>query len=224
MMNSLKRTCLFLLALALAASMWGCASQKDPQPTTLPTVNVPETTLSADTTAPQTTVDFEEITDPVVDVTIGLEPVVPPVDTGTNDEAWTDQLRIHTADSGWHSSFNQENGCFAVVSSVLELNQLAASKLSGMDVDLADYDEAFFEHNRLVLIPRSSNSGSVKYKAGLEVTDEFIHITLDAHMPEVGTMDMAQWLVLVSVPRAYGPQPITVPEAGGSATGNQPKK
>lgn len=220
-MMNLKRTGLILLSLVLAASLWGCASQADPQDTT---VSVPETTLPADTTTPQTTVDFEEVTDPGVDTTIALQPVVPPVDPVTGSKAQTNQLRIHTADSGWQNAFNQENGCFAVVSSVNGLNELVATKLAGFDQDLSAYDEAFFEHNRLVLIPRSSNSGSVKYKANLNVDEEFIHITLDAEMPEVGTMDMAQWLVAVSLPRGeYGALPVTVPEAGG-ATGNQAKK
>ena len=226
-MNVLKRTCLILLSLALAASVWGCASQADPQDTILPpdtTENVADTTQPEDTTAPQTTLDFEEVTDPAVDVTIGLQPVVPPVDPVTGGDAATDQIRIHTGDSGWQSAFNQENGCFALVSSVVALNELKAGKLAGFDMDLSAYDEAFFEHNRLVLIPRSSNSGSVKYQAKLNVDDEFIHISLDAHMPEVGTMDMAQWLVLVTLPRGeYGPLPVTVPEAGG-VTGNQVRK
>ena len=221
-MMKLKRTGMILLSLVLAASMWGCASQADRQNTT---VNVPETTLSGDTTAPQTTVEFEEVTNPGVDTTVALQPVIPPATPVISDEAQTNQIRVYSADPGWQNAFNQENGCFAVVSSVAALNELAANKLSGFDLDLTAYDEVFFEHNRLVLIPRTSNSGSVKYKANLNVEDEFIHITLDAEMPEVGTMDMAQWLVAVSLPRGeYGPLPVTVPDAGGSVADNQVRK
>ena len=224
----MKRTGMVLLSLALAASMWGYASHKEPQSTTLPNDtadNVPATTLAVETTAPQTTVDFEEVTDPTVHATIGLQPVVPPVESVNGEDGRTNQLRIHTVDSGWQNAFKQENGCFAVVSSVVELNELAASKLAGFDLDFTAYDAAFFEHNRLVLIPRSSNSGSVKYRANLTVEDEFVHIELDAHMPEMATMDMAQWLVLVDLPRGeYGPLPVTVPDAGGNVTGNQVKK
>lgn len=227
-MKNMKRTGMVLLSLVMAASMWGCASQAGPQATTLPsdpTENVPETTQTVETTAPQTTVEFEEVTDPTVHATIGLQPVVPPVESVTGEDGRTNQIRIHTVDSGWQNAFNQENGCFAVVSSAAALNELAASKLAGFDLDLTAYDAAFFEHNRLVLIPRSSNSGSVKYRANLIVEDEFVHIELDAHMPEMATMDMAQWLVLVELPRGeYGPLPVTVPEAGGSVTGNQVKK
>lgn len=224
-MNSLKRTGLILLSLVLAASMWGCASHADPQETTLPpdTANVPST-QPVDITDPQTTVHFEEVTDPTVDVTIGLHPVLPQPGILAGEDTQTAQLRIHTVDSGWQNAFNQDTGCFAVVSSVKELNNLAASKLSAFELDLSAYDEAFFAENRLVLIPRSSNTGSVTYQAKLNADGEFVHIELEAKMPEMGTMDMAQWLVLVTLPNGeYDDLTISVPEAGG-VTGNQAKK
>lgn len=206
-MTSLKKFSLILLALALAVSIWGCASSADPQTTTLP----------PDTTAPQVTVDYEEVTDPSIDVTIGAEPFVPLPGITSGTDAQTAQLRIHTTGSGWQNAFKQETGCFALVSDVQELNSLVESKLSAFELDLSAYDEAFFAENRLVLIPRSSNSGSVTYQAKLNVDGDMIHIELDAQMPEIGTADMAEWLVLVVLPDAqYENMTVTVPEAGGN--------
>ena len=213
----MKRTGLILLSLVFAASMWGCASHAEPQTTTLPPNAANESTAAPEeVTDPQTTVYFEEVTDPDVDVTIGLQPVPPQPGTFEGVEVPTAQLRIHTVDTSWQNAFNQENGCFALVSSVEELNDLAAEKLSAFSLDLTAYDEAFFAENRLVLIPRSSNSGSVTYQAMVNTDDGFAHIELDARMPEIGTMDMAQWLVLVTLPNGeYDDMTISVPVSGG---------
>lgn len=221
----MKRTGLILLSLALAASMWGCASHAEPQTTTLPPNAANESTAAPEeVTDPQTTVYFEEVTDPAVEVTIGLQPVPPQTGTAEGVEVPTAQLRIRTVESSWQNAFNQENGCFAMVSSVEELNDLATEKLSAFDLDLTAYDEAFFAENRLVLIPRSSNSGSVTYQARVNADGGFVHIELDARMPEIGTMDMAQWLVLVTLPNGeYDDMTISVPEAGG-ITENQVTK
>lgn len=205
-MHSMKKFGLFLLASAVALSALGCASSGGDQDTTLP----PETTV------PKVTVEYHEVTDPGIHVPVTLPPVTkPPVSLGV--PAQTAQIRIQSGSSAWQNAFKQETGCFAVVSGVDALNTLAASKLSSFDLDLTAYDEAFFAENRLVLIPRTSASGSVTYQARLSVDESNLHIELDVQTPQAGTDVMSQWLVLVAVPNGeYDDMSITVPEAGGN--------
>lgn len=207
-MESMKKLGMILLAVALMISVLGCASSQTPD----------NTTISADTTAPNVTVEYQEVTDPGVDVTIALPPVTVKPGISTGVSAATEQIRIHTTGDGWQNAFNQENGCLAVASSVAELQSLLQEKLSGFSLDLSGYDDAFFAENRLVLIPRSSNSGSVVYEAELNPDGDFVHVELDASMPEgAGTADMAQWLVLVTLPNSeYGDLTVSAPVAAGT--------
>ena len=214
-MKNGKRIGCMLLALLMAASFWGCASSQQPDGTMSDTTqSAPETTAQPETTqAPETTVP--EVT---ADNPIGL----PSVDTkpAESDEALaSEQLRLHSVTGGWKSKFNQAGGCFAVAASVEEL----AALTEGYDVDVSAYDAAFFTENRLVLIPRSSKSGSIRYSAYAQRENGNVNITLNGEMPEMGTADMAEWLVLVVLPYSVYDAALTVtspaPADSGSSTG-----
>ena len=76
----------------------------------------------------------------------------------------------------------------------------------GKDVTLPEgYDDSFFAANRLVLVPMQSGSGSMRYEVTAEFDGELITITLTGKMPEAGTADMADWLVLVPLSRTEYP-------------------
>lgn len=224
-MKLTKRLSCLLLALVMAASFWSCASSGDSGDTTEPgdTTQPDTTTVPDDTTAPDVTVDFQEVTDPTVN--FGPDPIETKPGEVTGEDAETVQLRLREVGSNWKNAFDQEKGCFAVAASAQELDDLIGSKLPSQELDLSAYDDAFFAENRLVLIPRSSNSGSVRYQAKVNPDGDMLHIDLDAQMPEMGTADMAEWLVLVVLPNAeYDAMTITVPvPAGNSGTGTVTK-
>ncbi len=206
-----KRISCSLLSLVLAASLWGCATSGAPDGTTSAgnTTQVPETTTPTQTTteAPDWTT-VPETTAPTV-----ITPIVTQPQTVAGTAVTTEQQRINRT-TGWASMFNSDDGCFLVVDSVDALLE-GLRQRGGMDesMDLEKYDEAFFQDNRLVLVPASSNSGSVRYTAKVTVEGETLHIEFEAQMPQIGTADMAEWLILVELPRAeYGSSlTITVP-------------
>lgn len=210
-MKKMKRLGCLLLALVMAASLWGCASSNGPADST--------TQAPQQTTVPDETHDHTENTDP--DVELGKDPVAPLPGTLTGEEAVTTQLRVTGVNSGWKNAFNNDLGCFALASSLDELQALVGRSSVLAELDLSAYGEVFFAKNRLVLIPRSSSSGSARFQAVVNENNGLLHIMLKGQMPEVGTADMAEWLVLVQLPRAkYGEDlSITVPAAGGDSTG-----
>lgn len=214
-MKRMKRLGCLLLTLTMAASFWSCASSNGPADTT---TRAPEST-----TVPKETSGFE--TAPDTTVGLGRDPVGVLPGNLSGDEAATAQLRLFGVRAGWKNVFNHELGCFAVASTVEELQALMGLNTAFAGLDVSDYDEAFFTENCLVLIPRSSNSGSVRYQALVNVEGEMLHIELDAKMPEMGTADMAEWLVLVRLPRAQYSEDltVTVPAPGGDTSGTVTK-
>lgn len=69
-------------------------------------------------------------------------------------------------------------------------------QLPGEDA-FAAFDEAFFEEHSLVLITKTANSGSVKLSIrAIELVGNTATVTLGSEMSgDVGTMDMATWLL-----------------------------
>ena len=210
-MKKRNRLCCLLLALTMAFSLWGCASAgvaDDPSGTD-------DTTLGQENPAVDTTDSKVEFgPKPIGGNQIGNE--------GT--DAGTIQLRLRGMNEGWKAQFSGGEH-YILVASASELQDLVSSKLIGQELDLDAYDDSFFAENRLVLIPRSSNSGSVTYQAKVAEGDGGITISLDARMPEFGTADMADWLVLVTLPNeTYEAMEITVrADSNGSGTGTASK-
>ncbi len=62
------------------------------------------------------------------------------------------------------------------------------------------YDEAFFEDNVLLLIYVGEGSGSIRHKINeIQVEDGKLSVFIDRIVPEVGTCDMAGWLITVEL-------------------------
>lgn len=112
----------------------------------------------------------------------------------------TRQLRL----TGTNRNLSQED--FFVADSEEDLyNGLSDIGIFPDGLDLDDFDNVFFQEYRLVVIPGSSRSGSVKYHSETAMENGIITITLYAEMPEAGTFDMADWLIFVPLPRdIYG--------------------
>lgn len=208
----------FVLVLALlAASLFGCAASGAPDETTRSTGGTaaaaperPDTTgPAAEPTGESSLPDFPISTlEPTGGFTVAL--------------AGVSQHRLQNMSAGWQDAFNGENGCFLVVDSANGLTD-ALSRRGRLNekLDLSGYDDAFFRDNRLVVIPRCSGSGSVRYEAVLAVEASAVRITLQGVLDGDGTDVMTDWLVFVALPLADYPAEQTVVvtgSAGGSGS------
>lgn len=62
------------------------------------------------------------------------------------------------------------------------------------------YDEAFFAERSLLVFPLSAESGSICYRnpgVSYDENTDTLTVTIETCIPEVGTCDMASWLLLV---------------------------
>ncbi len=185
-----KRILGFSLAVLMtAATVSGCTAPQEAQPTlTAPTVPQ-EPTISLDKENP-------------------MIPVTKPVEGNTENVA---QLRLYNARPGWINAFETDNGAFLLADSVESLlDGLSGRGVDTSKLDLSAFDDAFFENTRLVVIPRSTNSGSVRFSARIDRTADGVKIAPVGTMPEVGTADMADWLVLVTLSKAECTGTVTV--------------
>jgi hypothetical protein len=181
-----------LAVLMTAATAWGCSAPNAAQPTI---------TAPATVTVPQNATIPLDKDDPML-------PVTKPVEGNSENVV---QLRLYDVRSGWMNAFNTEQGAFLLADSVDSLlDGLSDRGINTSKLDLSGFDAAFFENNRLVVIPRRTNSGSVRFGARIDRTDGGVVITPVGQMPGVGTADMADWLVLVSLNRADYPGSVTV--------------
>ncbi|MBR2888702.1 MAG: hypothetical protein IKC09_00320 [Oscillospiraceae bacterium] len=195
-----------LAVLLLAACLAGCgvqAADLDPTDPTEPSVD-------------QTTAPADEPTKPSEGPTV-VRPVGPSI-LGT---AEMKQLRLPGYDSNWVVRFQDTFGACLTVQNADAFADAFAS-ISGLGKNIAvpqGYGEEFFAENYLVLIPAASASGSVRYVADAYVAEEKISIVLEGRMPEIGTADMADWLLLVVLPRDQFPTELPVeikaPDAPG---------
>lgn len=184
---------LSMTALLTLGSLWGCSASDTLTPTgsTAPSIGS------------ETTPSGKE--DPMLQVTN-------PLDANTDQVT---QLRLHNMRGNWMYAFSGENGMFFVADSIPSLLEgLSDRGLDSQKLDLSGFDDAFFAENRLVVIPRRTSSGSVRFSARVEKVDGLIRIATVGKMPEVGTADMADWLVLV---------PLSNAEYSGSVAVETPK-
>jgi hypothetical protein len=67
---------------------------------------------------------------------------------------------------------------------------------------VAKYDGTYFENYVLVLALLEEGSGSVRHEVvSVDVEDEAIMVEIKRIVPEVGTADMAEWHIVVEVPK-----------------------
>lgn len=203
----MKRTLLSTLSLTLTAALFlaGCAPSKQPvvEATRDPGVaGVPtETTPPAEATPPVETALPTEGFAPVEDT--GLE------EPGTAGEVT--QLRLAYRQGDWWRDFENGDSYFFVAESVDDLTQGLRSRGVSVDsLDLTFYDEDFFTSNRLVVIPRTANTGSVRYGCVRTPQKDGLLLTVTAEAPEYATTDMADFLVLVSVALADYPDDMDI--------------
>ena len=194
----MKKMIAMVLCLVLALSMAGCAT---PEEEVRQKIQFPENDAGADRE---------------------IQPVGTPVeeafDIAVSYANWTEESKIYS---------RALNTGKMAVSSVLHLpiykfdtlEELEQFKLtfgevltmdSGYDEvpsfnDVtADYDEAFFDENALMLVYVSANSGSYRFGVNsvfCNGSSFCIHVE-QLNDPEVGTADMAGWFITVAVPNS----------------------
>lgn len=213
----MKKTWMHLFAGLLAVMMLaGCApAGEDARDTTPPTKSAAEapteapTEVISDQPAP-TEGTLPQFVGKLVEAEAGL---------GSVD---CTQLRLGAEQimDGWWNRF--ANG-YLLCDSVESLHsKLTACGIDPEKSDLQGFDQKFFSENRLVVLPRTSNTGSVRYSAHLVDTNGGVKVVLTAHTPEAVTWDMADFLVLVPVPLAKYPANVTItvdPAGSPSGTG-----
>jgi len=89
-------------------------------------------------------------------------------------------------------------------------NELKAASINELDEDLVwrltgeQYNDAFFAEHFLVLITVSEPSGSNRHEL-TSITDDngVLSIHIDRLLPEIGTADMAGWLIVIELSNNY---------------------
>lgn len=79
--------------------------------------------------------------------------------------------------------------------------------VTSLDDDFPQYGDDFFRDNALITFSVTEGSGSIRHEIRGIGEDNVIHLT--RYVPEVGTCDMAQYTIVIEVPKAL---------AGGSFT------
>ena len=177
MIRTTERVVALTLALVmLTLCAIGCTQPDEPGPSVTPTIsNDPPIQVTDPTKIPS---NPTRPTEPVQSYT-GLR---------------LEQLRLPGYDKGWISRFHMVFGEFHAVNNPQSLQDaLEALKIS---LNLPEtYDADFFAKHQLVLIPMQSGSGSTRYSAEATVNMGQIEITVSTLPMEVGTADMADWLL-----------------------------
>jgi hypothetical protein len=72
---------------------------------------------------------------------------------------------------------------------------------SSFSNNMKKYDSSFFESNILIAVLIEEPSGSIRHELTLvEEEDNKITFGITRDVPEIGTTDMAQWHILISMP------------------------
>lgn len=221
-----------LLAVALFAA--GCAPSNRTVGEATPEITGAANDQSQADTTPSVDVETQPSTgEPDASTGVTTETTQP--DNGGFMQGWTTptigevledgavtQLRLSQRTSGWWNAFANGESYFFVAESVDDLAQgLRNRGINPEELDLGTFDEAYFRENRLVVIPRASNTGSVRYGCGIASEDGGARLTVTAQVPELSTADMADFLVMVSVSLADYPTgtEITVDPSGNPTGG-----
>ena len=211
-----NRIALACVSAFTAATLFsGCtpAPQNETAPVTEPprmtaevTDQVPETT---EQTVPETTRET-------------VSPILPTEQVTPMKTAEAEQYRLRNVGGDWWETFSNPGDNYVFVADSAEELTSGLKERNLEDLDMNRYDDTFFTENRLALIPRSSNSGSVRYSYSLTETADGVEIGIYDEMPDIGTMDMADWLVAVPLPRDSYPEGtmVTVNPAGASFLSN----
>ena len=92
-----------------------------------------------------------------------------------------------------------------VVTTAQQLTQYAAAYKTSIDNTLMQkYDDDFFNEKALVLVLITENSGSISHEIDVNCHDNILKIDIARQIPDgFITMDMATWLAIIELEKAY---------------------
>lgn len=98
--------------------------------------------------------------------------------------------------TSWESS--DVEGDFYIIESYDELTEYVTNECSQRLADsVASYDEEFFKEKVLVFALVSEGSGSISHKVkSIKINSGVLEVTVKRNVPEIGTMDMAEWTIV----------------------------
>lgn len=145
-------------------------------------------------------------TEPNVDILPTTLPTVPNI-AQIESNVSTEQVRMSGFHENWVTAFQTVLGDFVKVTSVEELNAVAG-EIRSLDKTFAftgTYDESFFVDSYIVVVPLQSTSGSVRYQVQAKSDLSGITMEIAGGINGMGTDDMADWLLVVVLPRGEYP-------------------
>ncbi len=202
------------LILGLAACRAG--SGTEPGETTVDTAS-PETSVSptVETEAPENTEQTETVPFVPVEtesIPIVTGPTVPnePTDPMEEGETVKDMQVIRTQDVSQSVlegliARNPSAGDLSLLQlkdgeALEELLQSIGSE--ALTKGAEQYGADFFQTYDLIVIPRVTTTGSARHTAETSAQDETYCVTVTVTVPEISTMDMANWFLLIPAPKA----------------------
>lgn len=178
--------CLFCLLSSGCNSEAGTVSGEE----TLPVETNAESAM-----AEETTVEETEMRVTVIPTTAAIiKPLVPATGETNESSAEGDTLAFDNAD-GYRIAYTMNQNSVTYITS--------AEGLPVYDIEaLKAYDEDFFKEKALVLVKETVNSGSTKVGIQSIIKEgSVISVTLSHEGAEIGTTDMATWLLWAEVDR-----------------------
>lgn len=136
------------------------------------------------------------------------DPSTPPTSGETSAQETVDYSAVvlRTSDSSFFTQqilsnpSNLEGVGLVTIGSTSELEQFRGSTTDErIQIGLSQYGESFFENNALLLVLWETNSGSVQQSVSFSRVGDTATVKIDTSMPEYGTNDMANWIVVVPV-------------------------
>lgn len=169
----MKKMLCMLMALCLLLAGCQAAEQTDPQT---------ESTVPSTAPVGESTNAAEEVTEEVTQPELSIETTGPAEDVALGE---TGKIRI------------EYTGNRSGVQYITD-----ASNVPDYE-ELAGYDEAYFEEHALLVVIDTVTSGSMQVEiGGIQVQDGIASVTVDRKLSgDVGTTDMATWLLWAEVER-----------------------
>lgn len=171
------------------------ATTSQPEETTAPETTVPETT-TPQTTVPETTEPVETTESPVSD------PAVADTEPQTVRVQDISQSRVEQLIAQYPSPVK---GGLPMLQADSAEDLEALLNSIGSDVlrdAVQGYDSAFFQEYTVLLVPRVTTTGSARHTVELVSTADSLVAEVTVTTPEIATMDMANWILVIPVPRA----------------------
>ncbi len=232
-MKNLKLFVAIILSLALALSLIGCRAAA---PGSDPALNGGEVTEFPTEPPTEATTDKFPINEGVPDITLDPNEPQGPVVIGGDEPGEVDQemktLRVQDIDQSVLESLIYElsESSLGDVPMAHLRDQAALANLlerigSGyLEEECQIYDETFFATHDLLIIPRVTNTGSARHTAQVFYDGHSVCVQLSVEVPEIATMDMANWCLVLAVPKvsADGGEAVAMMTGGMSQIIQQP--